>query len=47
LSVALNSLNRALGQPDVYPFVLSPAVIQKLSFIHEIIHGSQSTESLT
>jgi alkyldihydroxyacetonephosphate synthase len=36
LSLALNSLNRAMGQPDVYPFVLSAPVIEKLGFIHRI-----------
>ena len=41
LSLALNSLNRAMGQPDVYPFVLSPPVIEKLGFIHRLVHPSQ------
>jgi len=39
LTVAINSLNRSIGQPDFYPFVLSPPVIDKLQFIHEIIHA--------
>ena len=39
LSNALNSLNRTMGQPDAYPFVLSPAVIAKLGAIHNLIHG--------
>jgi hypothetical protein len=38
LSIALNSLNRTMGQPDVYPFVLSPPVIRKLGFIHDLVH---------
>lgn len=33
LSVALNSLNRAMGQPDLYPFVLSAPVIDKLGLV--------------
>jgi hypothetical protein len=37
LTFAVNSLNRSMGQPDLYPFVLSPAVIAKLAFIHERI----------
>jgi hypothetical protein len=41
LTVALNSLNRAMGQPDLYPFILSPMVVQKLSFVHAIIRGDQ------
>jgi hypothetical protein len=39
LSNALNSLNRTMGQPDVYPFILSPAVIKKLGAIHDLIRG--------
>ncbi len=36
VTVALNSLSRSLGQPDVYPFVLSRPVIEKLGFIHDL-----------
>ncbi|HET6606361.1 MAG TPA: putative zinc-binding peptidase [Rhodopila sp.] len=38
LIFAMNSLNRAMGHADLYPFVLSPAVIGKLSFIHETVN---------
>ncbi len=38
-AVALNSINRSLGLPDLYPFVLSPAVIAKLRFVYEVISG--------
>jgi hypothetical protein len=37
LTLALNSLNRSMGLADPYPFVLAPAVIQKLQFVHEVI----------
>ena len=37
LAFAINSLNRSLGQPDLYPFSLSPTVHQKLLFIHRVI----------
>lgn len=37
LSFAVNSLNRSMGLPDLYPFVLSPAVIEKLSYIHRLV----------
>lgn len=40
VSIALNSINRSMGQPDVYPFVLSPAVVEKLEFVHRLIHAS-------
>ena len=39
LTFAVNSLNRSMGQPDLYPFVLSPPVIEKLGFIHDLVHG--------
>ena len=39
LTFAVNSLNRSMGQPDLYPFVLPPAVIAKLSFVHDRIHA--------
>ena len=41
LSVAVNSLNRSMGQPDLYPFALSPPVIEKLRFIHGLIRGAR------
>jgi hypothetical protein len=37
LTVALNSINRSMGHADLYPFILSPAVIGKLRFIYEVI----------
>ena len=37
LSFAVNSINRAMGIPDVYPFVISPAVVQKMTFIHGLL----------
>ncbi|QRG05184.1 putative zinc-binding peptidase [Xanthobacter dioxanivorans] len=38
MSFALNNLNRCLGMSDAYPFILGPGVIQKLGFIHRMIH---------
>jgi hypothetical protein len=37
LTYLLNSLNRSLGLPDAYPFVLSPVALKKLRFVHESI----------
>jgi hypothetical protein len=37
ISFAVNSLNRAMGQPDLYPFILSAAVIEKLGFINQLL----------
>jgi hypothetical protein len=41
LTFAVNSINRSMGVSDLYPFVLAPAVIVKLSFIHERIHAGR------
>ena len=39
LTIALNAMNQSMGLNDLYPFVLSPAVIVKLEFIHDIVHA--------
>jgi hypothetical protein len=33
----MNSVNRAMGRPDLYPFVIAPAVVEKLRFIHDLV----------
>ena len=45
LTIAINSLNRSMGQPDLYPFSPSPAVITKLGFIHELCNRAGETGS--
>lgn len=42
LSIAMNSLNRSMGQPDLYPFVLPTEAIEKLRFVHEVIEDAGS-----
>ena len=37
LTIALNAMARSIGQPDLYPFVLSPNVVEKLDFVHRAI----------
>ena len=37
LTYALNAVNRSMGRGDLYPFVLNPAVIDKLAFVHDAI----------
>ena len=37
LTYVLNNLNRSMGLPDGYPFVLSTPVIGKLRFVHDTI----------
>jgi hypothetical protein len=39
LTFAMNSINRSMGLQDLYPFALPAAVIVKLSFVHDLIHG--------
>jgi hypothetical protein len=38
LTYALNELNRGMGLPDLYPFVLSAPPIEKLRFVHEVLN---------
>jgi len=45
LSNALNCLNRAMGQPDSYPFVLSAPVIDKLKAVHQLVHAKHGSAS--
>ncbi|WP_115669858.1 zinc-binding metallopeptidase family protein [Ciceribacter selenitireducens] len=40
LTIAINSINRSMGQRDLYPFVLSAPVMGKLQYIHELIHAA-------
>ena len=40
LTFALNSLNRSMGLGDLYPFIITPAIIDKLAFIHHLVHGT-------
>ena len=37
--VAMNSINRAMGRPDLYPFILAPAVVEKLGFVHDLVRS--------
>ena len=37
LTYALNAVNRSMGSDDLYPFVISPAVVRKLAFVHDVI----------
>lgn len=41
LTFAVNNLNRGMGQPDLYPFILVPAVREKLAFIHRLLRPYQ------
>lgn len=41
LTVAMNAMNRAVGQQDFYPFALTSAIQEKLIFIHDLISASE------
>ena len=45
LIVAVNSLNRSLGLNDIYPFVFTRDVIDKLAFIHDLVNVSRKTSA--
>jgi hypothetical protein len=37
LTYVLNNLNRGMGLPDAYPFVISAPATEKLRFVHEVV----------
>lgn len=41
LSYALNAINRSMGRDDLYPFVLAPAVVEKLRLVHQLVSEAQ------
>jgi hypothetical protein len=43
LAWALNMENRSMGKDDLYPFVLPPAVLEKMRFIHTVIDEVTTT----
>ncbi len=46
MAFAMNNINRCMGQPDFYPFVLSARAIEKLAFVHELIHRVATVEAV-
>ena len=47
LASLINNLNRAVGQTDAYPFILTPPVIEKLAFINELVHQAPALGQLS
>lgn len=37
LSVALNAIHHSMGERDLYPFILTPAIRAKLAYVHGLI----------
>ncbi len=46
VTLLVNSLNRSLGQNDAYPFALSAVALQKLRFVHDVIHEANPSFSV-
>jgi hypothetical protein len=42
LTSVMNNLNRGLGLPDAYPFVLSTLAVQKLRFVHDTVTATRA-----
>jgi hypothetical protein len=47
MTFAVNSINRSMGIDDLYPFVISPEVTQKLRVVHEVIRSYGRVEGRT
>ncbi len=45
LGIALNHVNRSMGLSDIYPFVLSPPIRDKLGFVHRWMHRARPVEA--
>jgi hypothetical protein len=43
LTYALNAVNRSMGSGDLYPFVISPPVITKLTWVHQTVRDTART----
>jgi len=44
LSLAINAIQRSMGQPDSYPFVLSSPVVTKLEYLHRLIQNAAAEQ---
>lgn len=40
---AVNSINRSMGIDDLYPFVISPEVVEKLKTVHQVVKTQGDT----
>lgn len=43
LKLVLNQLNRSMGKDDLYPFRLTPSVLDKLRFAHVVVTSHRPT----
>jgi hypothetical protein len=42
VTYVINNLNRSLGVPDGYPFVLADAAIEKLRYVHDVVDRARA-----
>ncbi len=42
LAWSLNMINRSMGHKDLYPFVLPPAVLDKMRLVHKLVAASNA-----
>ncbi|MBN8249245.1 MAG: putative zinc-binding peptidase [Verrucomicrobia bacterium] len=47
LTAVMNELARSMGQPDLYPFVLSKPAVRKLHFIHQVVSQAAGRAAAT
>ncbi len=47
VTYAVNSLNRGVGLPDLYPFYLSSQAREKLHFVHDVVTAPPVTTNVT
>jgi hypothetical protein len=47
LTYALNAVNRSMGKADLYPFVLAPAVLEKLAFVHGLVRDAAAAQDVS
>lgn len=40
-SFALNAINRSMGQPDLYPFHLSPMIARKIDYVNRVVAAAR------
>jgi len=43
LAWSLNMINRSMGHHDLYPFVLPPAVLDKMRLVHKLVAASKAS----
>jgi hypothetical protein len=45
ITATINEVARSMGQPDVYPFVMSGRAVTKLHFVHEVVARRRNTDA--